>query len=358
MKIRAIAAAALSGDLVSRWRVIQQADPLLASPYFCPEFTQSVAAVRNDVYVGIIEDAGQVVGFFPHQRGRLGLGQPVGGPLSDFHGLIAPPELAVDPLELLTACGLNSWSFHHLLASRASFRPFHEGVNESHYMDLSGGFAGYAELLRRQGSHLMKDVRAKRRKLERDVGPIRFVAHTPDPAVLQALFDWKSNQYRCSGLVDVMSFDWTRTLLRHIHAAQGPAFGGVLSALYAGEELVAVHMGMRSCAVWNWWFPRHDERFYKYSPGILLRIHAAQVASEHSITRIDLGCGGEDTYKARLRTDGIPLASGTVERPSWTAKMRRWRRDTEAWVRRSRLLPLVRVPGRLLTRMERWGRFR
>ncbi|MBK9118913.1 MAG: GNAT family N-acetyltransferase [Phycisphaerales bacterium] len=358
MRIEVITTTELSGDLLARWRAIQQADPLLASPYFCPEFTQAVAAVRKDVFVGVLEEAGQVVGFFPHQRGPLGVGQPVGGPLSDFHGLIGTPELAVDAVALLAACDLTSWSFHHLLAAQPIFEPYHANVDESHYLDLSGGFAGYAELLRAQGSHLLKDVRAKRRKLERDFGPLRFVPHTTDPAVLQALFDWKSNQYRDSGLVDVFSFDWTRTLLRHLHGVQEPSFGSMLSALYAGEDLAAVHFGMRSHAVWNWWFPRHAERFYKYSPGIVLRISAAEVAPALGLVRIDLGCGGDDTYKPRLRTGGIPLATGTVERPSWAATMRRWRRTTEAWVRRSPLLPLVRAPGRLLTRMERWGRFR
>ena len=62
-------------------------DPALVSPYFCPEFTQAVGDVREDAFVGIVEDAGEFVGFFPFQRRALGVGKPIAGPLSDYQGL-------------------------------------------------------------------------------------------------------------------------------------------------------------------------------------------------------------------------------------------------------------------------------
>jgi CelD/BcsL family acetyltransferase involved in cellulose biosynthesis len=358
MHVRVISGRELSPDLTAAWSALTDCAPALASPYFQPDFTAAVAAVRDDVYVGVIEDGSRPVGFLPFQRGRFGVGKPVGGALSDFHGLIARPDLDLPATELLRGCGLATWDFTHLPAEQRTFAPYHAAHDESHYMDLSGGFEAYAERLRERGSHVLKEVRQKRRKIERECGTLRFVAHTPDVGVLRQLLAWKSSQYQRSGLVDVFHFAWTQTLLEQIHATQTPGFSGMLSALYINDELAAAHMGMRSRRVWNWWFPRHDERFARYSPGIVLRICAAEAAAEHGVTRIDLGMGGENTYKPRLRTDGIPVAQGRVELPSLVVAARRLRRSSEAWVRRSPLAPLARVPGRLFTRLERWRRFR
>lgn len=343
--------------MLARWRALQAGDPALASPYFCPEFTQAVAAVRDDVYVSVIADAGQVVGFFPHQRGRFGAGTPAGGRLSDFHGLIGPADLPLDAEALLRGCGLTTYDFHYLVATQRVFSAGQALVGDSHYIDLSAGFPAYLDQLRAGGSGLPKDFGYKQRKLGREVGPLRFTPHEPDPAPLRQLIAWKRAQYQRAGLVDVFAFDWTRALLERLHAMQTAEFGGMLSTLHAGDALVAVHFGMRSQSVWNWWFPRHDERFARYSPGILLRLLAAERAAAFGVTRIDLGQGDDDTYKPRLRSGGIAVAAGTVERASWSVALRHARQNLEAAVRRSPLMPLVRIPGRVLKRLERRGRF-
>jgi hypothetical protein len=95
-----IAPSELDSSLTDVWRVIQVANDRFSSPYFDPEFTRLVAEVRNDVRVVIIENERRIVGFFPYQRNGLGLGKPVGGPLSDYHGVIctADSEWTLDGL--------------------------------------------------------------------------------------------------------------------------------------------------------------------------------------------------------------------------------------------------------------------
>ena len=78
------------------WSQIQRDNEELASPYFRPEFTQAVASVRGDVEVAVLEDHGEIVGFFPYQRGRGGVARPVGGRLSDFQGVVARKGVALD----------------------------------------------------------------------------------------------------------------------------------------------------------------------------------------------------------------------------------------------------------------------
>jgi CelD/BcsL family acetyltransferase involved in cellulose biosynthesis len=65
MKIDIIPATEFSRDHIAAWRALQQADPALDSPLFHPEFTRAVAAVRDDVEVAVLEEAGEFVGFFP-----------------------------------------------------------------------------------------------------------------------------------------------------------------------------------------------------------------------------------------------------------------------------------------------------
>jgi len=357
MKINVVPGSGLTAELVSRWRQIQIENPSLDSPYFCPEFVMAVTAVRRDVYVGIIEDGNDIAGFFPFQCSRMRIGGPVGGPLSDIHGVVAPPDVRWTAADLIAGCGLSAFEFHHLLASQQPFMPYHAEIAESHCIDLSNGFGGYTEHLRRSGSHLLKDIRHKQRRLAREFGAIDFQPHVADPAILHRLLRWKSEQYRRSGLADVFSHGWTTALLERIHAIQTPGFAGMLSALFVDGRLVAAHMGMRSRTVWNWWFPRHDERYAKCSPGILLRVYAAEAAPRFGVRRVDLGLGDPSSYKSRLRTGSILLATGRVELPSFMTSLRRLRRGTEAWVRSSPLLPVARIPGRLIKRAERRRRF-
>ena len=131
----------------------------------------------------------------------------------------------------------------------------------------------------------------------------------------------------------------------------------MLSALYVGDRLAAAHMGMRSASVWHYWFPAYDPELSKYSPGLILLLRMAQAAPSLGLRVIDLG-KGSTLYKDRLMSGEVPLAEGRVELPSLATAVRRLRRGTEAWVRRSPLVGVARGPGRLLKRAERWWRLR
>src|SRR5687768_10603830 len=121
MKVSVINIKELDEALIKRWSQLQGADPALASPYFCPSFTQAVASVRNDVFVAVMENGGRIKCFFPFQQGRFGFGRPVGGALSDFQGVIAEAGTQWTAEALIRGSGLSVWDFDHLLASQAPF---------------------------------------------------------------------------------------------------------------------------------------------------------------------------------------------------------------------------------------------
>lgn len=106
-------ARALSPEQVRRWSQLQLADRSLASAFFRPEFTQAVASVREDAFVAVLEETDRIVGFFPFHRDALGVGKPIGGRLSDYHGVIAEAGAQWDAESLVRQCGLRAWDFNH-----------------------------------------------------------------------------------------------------------------------------------------------------------------------------------------------------------------------------------------------------
>src|SRR5688572_9490461 len=325
----------LDHGLVAAWRAIQEREPRLESPYFCPEFTRAVGSVRDDVRVVVIENHGRPVGFFPHQRAAWARGSPVGGPLSDYHGVIAAPEAEWSVLEMMRAAGLSVWSFDHLVDPAGRFAP---------YVAASAAASPQIDLASFEPP---PDFARKARKLAREVGELSFSLHAPEG--LPHMFEWKIRLYRASGLTYAFGVRRTCELLQKVMTMQSAGFAGTCSVLRAGGEIVAVHAGMRSRGVLHWWFPTYNAAHGAYSPGIVLLLRIAAAVAALGIQRIDLG-KGDARYKRSLMTGAAPLREGFVELPSLAATARRLRRLAE---RRAEW----QLPLRALKRLERARRF-
>lgn len=312
----------IPGEIRDAWICLQQSNPALKSPYFSPEYTRIVAEAGEGVEVAIVEEAGRIAAIFPFERRRWNLAGPVGSFLSDYHGVISDPDFAFDPRELLKQCGLAAWDFNHIPTACAPFAPFHREQHRSPIIDLAGGYEAYVKERREAGTEQIKKNANLERRLEREIGPLRYVVHSPDKALLHQLLAWKTAQFRHNGWRDIFSIPWVHQIAEGIHAAQTPGFSGMLSLLYAGDHLVAAHFGMRSERVWHYWFPSYDPAFSKYSVGVMLLLKMAESAAALGINVIDLGCG-EHSYKDRLMNGSVATARGTVELPGFTAATRR-----------------------------------
>ena len=349
---RSIDANDLDRSLCVQWRTIASNTAAYHSPYFTPEFTQAVRAVRNDVRVVVIENGDRVVGFFPYQRNVWGIGAPVGGPLSDYHGVVAAPGSEWDVQALMVAAGLSVWAFDHLAGETTKFAPYISESADSPQADLSRGYDEYVEARRASGSDFITKTEATARRLARDVGQVIFNLHEPTKVVLGQLAKWKSQQYRRAGIPDAFAVAWTRDLLNIIAQATADAFAGVCSVLRAGDRIVAVHLGMRSNAMLHYWFPAYDVEFAKYSPGSILLIRLLQNLPSLKTSILDFG-KGDAQYKLRLMTHATPLYEGVVECPSLISKIRRLRRAAEAHAARGWMGAALRLPLKVLRRIER-----
>ena len=339
----------LGGGETALWSHLHETVPSLSSPFFSPAFTAIVAAARGDVRVAVLEEEGRIVGFFPFQRGRLGLGRPVGSVISDYHGAVIGEEATWDAAALIRACGLGSWDFHHLLASQAPFERYHRTQDGSRQVDLADGFEAYMAVLEATHGPTLTRLERKVRKLERDHGALRFVPHTAESSALRALLDWKATQYTRTGTVDLTRQRWICEVLERAHASQTDAFAGILSSLYAGERLVAAHLGIRAGAVCHSWFQVYDPQFASYSPGLVLLLRLSEWAPAAGIRTIDLG-RGDYRFKNMLTNRSVMLAEGAVAVPSLAAVATRSRRAARSLVRRTAVAPRVRRIARALPR--------
>ncbi len=347
MNIRCIPADQLTAEHLAAWAAIVRADAALASPYFRPEFTQAVAAVRSDVEIGLLEEGGEPVGFFPFQRARRNVARPVGGKMSDFQGVIARPHVAWHPRQLLEGCRLSAWHFDHVVASQAPFRPYYWNVAPSPYLDLSRGWEGYqSEQLACHRESFKRAIR-KLRYAEREAGPLRVEIHSSNPAVLQTLLKWKIEQYRRTRVTNVLGFDWTVALLERVLAAQGEGFSGVMSVLYVCDMVAAILLSMRSYDVLHAWFSAYRPDFAELSPGLVFWLELAKACPAVGIRRIDLGKGPEE-YKTHLMSGAIDVAEGSVDlRPVARLARHNWHRAYR-WARQSPLRRPLLAPGRIL----------
>jgi len=356
MKTTLIAGDQLTDDHVKTWIELLRADASLASPYLRPEFTQAVAAIRADVEVAIAEDQGETVGFFPFQRSRRNVGRPVGGRLSDCQAFIVRGGVDWSAEELISACGLTSWNFSYLLASQTPFRDYHYTTEDTVYTDLMNGYDAYIAENNRGNSKTFKDLRRRARKLERTLGPLRVDLYSTDEHVFQTLLDWKSKQYQRTNAADIFSFPWTVALLRYILPQRSEGFSGMMSALYAGDTLAAIHLGMRSHDVLHGWFPTYDRDLRQYSPGLLLWLEIAKLGAADGIRRIDFG-KTDEPYKLKLASGAVPVGEGTVDlRPLSRAIRTTWR-HTYDWLRESPLRRPLRAPAAAAYRLREWMAF-
>lgn len=324
MKVDVLLAHKLSPQHIAVWRTIQANNRALSSPYFCPEFTMLTAAARDSsqgsVYVAVMQAEAGIAGFFPFWCGaKQKIAYPIAASLTDFQGLIVSQDFEqvhkLDTQMLLQQCGLSRWHFDHLLASQASYKHAYSSVLPSAAIDITAGYDAYMADRLTTNSGRFKGMARKRRKLAKDVGPLRYEAHVSDSAVLEQLLEWKSQQFERTGLDDLFALDWTRSLIQRIHATQSDGFAGMLSALYAGDQLVAAHMGMRSADVWHYWLPSYDHRFSKFSPGLLLLISMIEDAASRKMHTVDLG-KGSDSYKPLFSNSTTLVAEGCIALPS------------------------------------------
>jgi CelD/BcsL family acetyltransferase involved in cellulose biosynthesis len=236
----------------------------------------------------------------------------VGVGLSDRHALVAPPRFDVDLCRALRRVGLTSARFDQLIAGQRAFEPFVTRSHEAAFIDLRRGLQGHLDDLRGRGSALESWLRRKTRLAEREIGPLRFVHGSTDEVQLAVLMAAKSAQYRRTGAPDAFAERWVRDVAADVMTVKTARFTGELSVLYAGDQPIGHHLGVRSETAGHWWLPSFDIDAHRCSPGILLLMDFARHCDGVGVQEIDLG-SGEEPYKQRVKSADKTLQAATIE---------------------------------------------
>jgi CelD/BcsL family acetyltransferase involved in cellulose biosynthesis len=339
---------ALAAEELASWQKTRAADPALDSPFFHPAFAGAVHAIYGDVQVATQDRKNEV--WFPVQLNR-GIARPVGWPGADFEGPVVAPGVRIDPLKMVQDTGIHVFEFEHLSDGRPEFGPWVRAREQSPFIDTTDGLDGYLTRVSKAGRDKMSRVRRRTDKAIRELGEVRLVWHAPDPALLDRLIEIKRTQYHATGEYDFFASPRRRELVHQLAKTEVDGFAGVLSALYAGETLLAAHFGLRDGAVFHYWFPVYNRAHSEMAPGWIWLRETIAAAPGNGVARIDLGKGDED-FKLRAMTGAVSVCAGEIVRHMWRRQLRLTNRATRRQLNATRLGP------RLLAARNRVRRLR
>lgn len=313
--VEIVKAEALDAAAAALWRAWSTTNPALSSPYFRWDYTEIAARVCPGAAVAVFRRAGQIVGFFPHQR-RGGSVQPLGAPMNDYHGVIAP-----------VGSDITLEDVARLVKGRRLNVPGWIGAGETGeergtvQVELpAGGYDGwYAERRQAYGKYF-KDKERARRSLAAELGETQVRHNVRDPLLLDHLIDLKAAQYRRSGLHDIFACGWTRDLLHALMMDQRPDFGASLAVMTAGDKRVAIEFSLHAGDHYHFWFPAYEPALARCSPGILLSMDTMRLAGAEGVRVFDFGFEGE-TYKKYFVNARRTVREAVVMQPGLSAAL-------------------------------------
>ncbi len=353
VQISLIRPAELSANEISTWHSMQRKTRSLTNPFLCPEFAFGVGQFRSNARVAVLAEGSEIVGFFPFERRRLGVGVPIGADLNNCQGLIHAPALEWEPQEVLRACKISAWKFDNLVRDQRSFERYVVATAPSAVIDLTDGFAVYQEKQRMKSPQFYKKLDRQMRNLQRNFGEIRFTIDSHDTSALRLFMRWKADQCRRNGWVNIFDRPWIVELIDHLFNTRNDSFSAWLSLLYVGETPISGQFGLRSGGFFSGWFTAYDARFGSYSPGLIQFIQLAEKLAAVGVQTIDLG--GTASFKERLKSHDISFTKGMVTRGPFAAGVHRIRDASTDWARHEikRCPPLYRTADQILRRFGR-----
>ena len=299
----------LTSEIWTSWDSLRNSNPNLCSPFFSSGFAKAYASIRGNAWIAVIREENNIVALLPFERtGRTLF--PIGRMINDAHGLICGPQFRVDWDWLLTQLKASCFRFHALIDTPSTNAGTFDFARVKTFLcDLKLPQEGYIAWLKNNKKTIAKQQQ-KTNKLIRQVGPLRLEMQTVDDRLLQQILDLKSEQYQRTKLFDKFSISWIREFLHLLLHQTHPTYGQ-LSVLYAGDKLIAGHMGMRERKLLHYWFPVYDTQFDYASPGTALFLEIVKQASVEGIDKIDFGYG-ELPYKWKLNNVISEMGQGAV----------------------------------------------
>lgn len=282
----------------ARWMAFVAARDDLTGPYFDVRYVKAIAAAVPCAGIARIRDGDAVVAYFPYQL-RSRVMQPLGAPLTDYHGLIAGPGTTIDFDALLRAAGARRLEFQGWIGPA----PEADGVClRRRVADIRQGYDAWWQTQNHEHHKFFKNIGRCQRNVEKDFGGLAFTWERVTPEVMDWTLSRKREQYRESGMHDVFGCGWTRAMLDALAVDDTDGYGLRAGVFRHDGKIVATEIGLMGGGEVHLWFPSYDPAYYRYSVGILLAVAIIKAAAGLGLLRVDFGTGGEE-YKAPLTVD-------------------------------------------------------
>ena len=326
------------------WADMRAENADICSPYFHPDYTRLLAELRPDVRIVCKYDAeGTPAAFLPIQGQRFA--RPVGAPMSDYHAIITNrDDVTYD--SLLSASGIGA--YHYSCATDVKRLRMTQILARSETAAIDIETTAEDWRAGRDGSYRrhLKSNRRRSRKAEEAIGPKRVELFSRNIDVYAALLKWKRQKFVQTGKYDVLSADWTQSLIRTLWE-RGPTaeLRCDMHALYFGDELAAIDLGLSDGDIFHSWMVAYNDDFSEYAPGIQLLEGLLDATPETGYRRIDMG-DGLDGYKRHYASASSPVVSGFVPIAGAAGRLSRIYAATERWG----VVRLKDAPGKLRRR--------
>lgn len=351
MKVDVVRPKDLDSAALARWGEIQASDSGLMTPFLTPHWAQLIDSLRDDARVAVLHEGGRIEGFLPVQRASRFTALPLGGPLSDYQGLVAAPDRAFDLHGALKALQVERLDFTHVPANQASYRDALRRSEGSWTADLSGGFDDWHAQRKAAGHDPLRKTFQKRRKAEREVGPLTITPFSRDPALLHTMIGWKRDQFVATRQPDLFDWAWVVETLERTLASTDPAFSGEITSINLDGKPAAVLMTLRSGPRLHTWFTAYDPAHATYSLGNLVFLETMQVAPALGITEVDFG-PGQYGQKQWFATGQREIGMGFIGRPGVATLVRSAAYGVRGLIERHASGPLSELPGKAMRRID------
>lgn len=311
IEVEVISADRLSDGDAARWRTLQHVEPAFANPLFGPDFFRAVGHVRRDARVAIFRRGSETAGFLAFHARPGGFARPIGAPFSDYQAFVSKRDIAISGRHALQLAGISAFRFNGMVDPHGLFGPSDGEGGDGFAIQLNGDAAAYLEEVRAGSPKRFKNYRRLEHRLEREIGPLRLVADDTSLETFETILGWKSDQFRRTGLQDVLRPEWTARLMRDLFATREGAMGGLMMTLYAGDTLIAGHFGVRANGVYHPWVASANPGLAAYSPGQAFLSHAIAAMPQLDLHVYDLG-PGHDHYKRHYANVKRAVGAGLV----------------------------------------------
>jgi CelD/BcsL family acetyltransferase involved in cellulose biosynthesis len=341
MRVDVIPIRELSDGMKQKWLDIQASNPNLAGPCFHPELFMAAGNTLSNIFVIVLYNNNGPVGLLPFAK-HQGLSVAKRIHLCQYEAIISSPSQFWNMNKILRKSGLEAWEFKYLadFGNIKSKRGWFEKI-DSPRVDLTNGYEKYLDYQNHRKISY-ENLMYKRRLLERRIGSIRFVPTCNDVGILHRTLSWKADQFDCNS--DWLK--WTTGMLEYIYFLKNSSLSGVLSTLYAGDDLVAAIFSLRSQGIMYLSIISFNPSFSKYSPGLLLLYYLISELHTFQCRILDFGPGAEQKYKWDFSNSTFPVISGNFEVSSIKKKIK-----SINWLYQG-LLPLVRSGRKIIAHLQ------